>query len=185
MKRRYLWALVILSIGVVISLALASVASVSDRDAVRPSASAATGNMYVFRLELDGELPVEYEECFGLGSRNAVEEETMQAPNGVEVRQKIPGVLEWGDITLKRTGPTPGGTLWAWRKSIEEGDFDSGFRDGFIVMLKADTLALVARWKFHDGWPSRLTLGGSSEQITIVHAGVERVAAFIPVPPRR
>jgi phage tail-like protein len=100
--------------------------------------------------------------------------------SGRDVVQKIPGRLEWGDITLSR-GITSNMDFWKWRKQVEDGKVAEARKNGSIIMYD-QTNTEVARWNFVRGWPSKLdgpSLSSegnevSVESLTIVHEGIVR-----------
>ena len=173
MRHRYLWLLTI-----VCSIALIGLALVGNTRLWGQSVdvqSATLGDLsYVFRLELGGVAVADYSECFGLGSSNETEEGIVETTAGIMTKTKTPGVLEWHDITLKRTGPSDV-AVWTWRRAMEGGNRSQGVRDGAIVMYGAGSSQPLARWTFTKGWASSLTIEGSVEELTIVHEGLVRV----------
>jgi len=170
MKRRYLWLLTIVCSVVLIGLALVGNSRLWGQSADVQSSALADGN-YVFRLELGGLAVADYSECFGLGSSNETEESIVQTTAGIMTKKKTSGVLEWHDITLKRTGPS-GTAVWSWRRAMEDGNRGQATRDGSIVMYGAGSSQPLARWTFSKGWASSLTIEGSVEELTIVHEGL-------------
>jgi phage tail-like protein len=129
---------------------------------------------YVFRLELNGVVMADYSDCSGLGSGSEVEETIVQTSTGVMAKKKTSGVLEWPNITLKRTGPS-NTNVWAWRKAMEDGNRTQAVREGAIVMYGAGSSQPLVRWEFTRAWAARLALEGSVEELTIVHEGLTRV----------
>ena len=94
-----------------------------------------------FVLEIN-KLPVGYfSECSGIGSETEIIEHKTLDKNGVEVVQKIPGRLKWGDVTLKR-GITNSLAVYQWRTRF------SRFRRS-LTIASADTKTNPARtlWK--------------------------------------
>jgi phage tail-like protein len=139
--------------------------------------SAELSDSFVFQLELEGQgVVAEYSECFGLGSSNEIEEAVVQTNTG-GVKRKTPAVLEWHNITLKRIGPSSGQIWSSWRKAMEDGKLNEAIQDGAIILSRAGSSEPIARWNFTRGWPASLTIEGVVEELTIVHEGVERVAA--------
>jgi phage tail-like protein len=136
---------------------------------------------YHFYLEIDGITQARFRECSGLTSESQVIEYKEADKNGVTVVRKVPGVLKWSDITLKR-GITDIMELWDWRKKIEDGKVDEARKSGSVVMY-SQTNDEIARWNFVDGWPSKMTgpqLNANNndiavEEVTIAHEGLNRV----------
>ena len=136
---------------------------------------------YHFYLEIDGITQARFRECSGLTSESQVIEYKEADKNGTTVIKKVPGVLKWSDITLKR-GITDIMELWEWRKKVEEGKVDEARKNGSIV-LYSQTNEEMARWNFVDGWPSKIEgpqLNANNndiavESVTICHEGLDRV----------
>lgn len=176
MKTTYLWPLIILCTIVLISVTLVDDTQSRGQNGNRAALSAEPSESFVFQLEFEGQGVVgQYAECFGLGSSNEIQETVVQTNTGA-VKQKTPGPLEWHNITLRRNGPRDA-DVWAWRRAVEYGKPEDAIRDGAIVMFKAGSPEPIARWNFTKGWPASLTIEGPIEELTIVHEGVERVAA--------
>lgn len=122
-----------------------------------------------------------FRECTGLGSENEVVESKASGPDGKYIIKKLPGRMKWNNITLKR-GITDAMDMWKWRKMVEEGNIQGARRNGTITMFNTKGEA-VARWKFVNAWPSKLTGPDANatnnevaiETLEIVHEGYERV----------
>jgi phage tail-like protein len=184
MRRIYLWPFVILCSAVLASLAFVPDDRLCGQDSDITMRSAEPSESFVFQLELDGQgVVAEYSECFGLGSSNQIEEAVVQT-NGGAVKHKTPGALEWHDITLRREA-SPDEDVLAWREAMEDGRTGDAIRNGAIVMFKLGWPDPLARWNFSKGWPARLTIEGSVQELTIVHDGLERVPPSSARPPVR
>ncbi|MCC6626341.1 MAG: phage tail protein [Chloroflexi bacterium] len=135
---------------------------------------------YHFVLEIDGITQAFFRECSGLTSESQVIEYKEANKEGKTIIKKIPGVLKWGDITLKR-GITDVMELWDWRKMIEDGKVEKARKNGSVVLFKQDN-AEVARWSFTDGWPTKISgpsLNANNndiavEEVVIAHEGLKR-----------
>ncbi len=64
---------------------------------------------------------------------------------------KIPGKTRFGNILLEK-GCTTSGTLYQWRRRVENGEDDR--RSGSIILLDGN-LQEKARWNFFEAWPCR------------------------------
>jgi len=134
-----------------------------------------------FGVEFQGEVVGAFRECSGLGSENEVVEYKASGPKGEFVLKKVPGRMQWNNITLKR-GITDAMDMWRWRKLVELGKIDEARKNGSIIMYSQDGNP-VARWDFVQAWPSKLTGpsadAGSNEvaieELEITHEGYERV----------
>ena len=135
-----------------------------------------------YAIDVGGTIKGFFTKCEGLGSETTVVDHKVVDEAGRDLVKKIPGRLEWGDITLSR-GITSSMDFWEWRKLVEDGKVGDARKNGSIVMHDQD-LSEVARWDFVNGWPSKLdgpSLSSegnevSVESLTIVHEGIERVS---------
>ncbi len=177
MERKCFWTYIFIGSVALVTLIMIGDGRLRGESVDMELASGEASRSFSFQLEIEGQYAF-YDECRGLGSRNDVEEAVVQTPNGVTVRQKTPGALEWYNITLKRTGPTePGGMpVWSWRKAMEDGDLRGAVKDGVITVWRIDPSPVepVARWEFRNGWLAALSFEGSIEEMTIVHDGLKR-----------
>ena len=133
-----------------------------------------------FSVDIQGVVNGFFSGASGFSNSSQVIEHKMTNDQGVEFVQKIPGVLEWGEISLER-GITGNMDLWNWRQQVVDGDIQGARKDGSIIMYD-HSLTEVARWSFTRGWPSAwmgpdVSAGGQDvgmESITIVHEGLKR-----------
>jgi phage tail-like protein len=137
---------------------------------------------FSYGIDVAGTITGFFTKCEGLGSSTSVVDHKVVDASGRDAVQKIPGRLEWGDITLSR-GITANMDFWKWRKQVEEGKVAEARKNGSIIMYD-QTNTEVARWNFVNGWPSKLdgpSLSSegnevSVESLTIVHEGIERIS---------
>jgi phage tail-like protein len=137
---------------------------------------------YHFYVEITGAGIVgAFRECSGLGSESQVIEYRSADAKGETRVHKVPGVIKWTDLVLKR-GLTNNKALWEWRKKIEDGQVDQARTGGSIVLYDQKN-GEIARWNFKDAWPSKITgpslnAGNNEvaiEELTITHEGLDRV----------
>ncbi len=136
---------------------------------------------FQFSLEIDGVAQGWFKSCSGLGSESEVITIDVVNEKGQTIKQKVPGIHTYGDITLE-TSLTPDKYLWEWRQQVIQGKYTDFRRNGSIVVYNA-SLEEKARWNFINGWPSswsgaELSAGSSdavTESVTIAHEGIERV----------
>jgi phage tail-like protein len=178
MRRTYLWPVIILCAAALISLSLFDGSRLHGDNGSAAPLSAEPSDSFVFELRFGGEIVAEYTECLGLGSSNQIEEAVIQTDAG-GVKQKTPGVLEWHNVTLKRTGVSEE-KVWEWRAATVDGHLDEAVKDAALVMFSADSSRPLAQWELHRAWVASLTIEGPREVLTIVHEGVRRV---FPSPP--
>lgn len=93
-----------------------------------------------------------FTEVTGLSSENEVVE--FRDGNDPNVVRKLPGVLRFGDVTLKR-GVTADGSLWQWRHLVEVGNVAQARATARIILLDRGTP--VARWTIANAWPSKIS----------------------------
>ncbi|MEM7536649.1 MAG: phage tail protein [Chloroflexota bacterium] len=119
-----------------------------------------------------------FTEFSGIGSENpAVDYKTVL--DGREVLFKLPGRIEWGELTLKR-GVTGNTAFWEWREQVLLGDIDNARCEMIVTMYdRAYNNALT--WTISNAWPSKITGANLSadsndfavEEITIQHEGMK------------
>ena len=134
-----------------------------------------------FSLDVDGVVSASFKEASGFNNSTTVITHQAVDDQGKSVIQKIPGDLEWEDITLSR-GITDSKALWDWRQRVNEGDVAGARANGSVIMYNASNEE-VARFNFVNGWPAAWRGPSVSsedqsvaiEEITITHEGLERV----------
>ena len=134
---------------------------------------------FAFALEVKGVTEAFFREASGFGSENDVVEYKQAGPKGVTMIHKMPGLLKWQNINLKR-GITDNTDLWAWRQKVIQGKIEDARINGSVVAYNEDG-AEVIRYNFVRGWPSKWTASGVNaqgneviiEEIEIVHEGLE------------
>lgn len=122
-----------------------------------------------------------FTEVTGIGSEHEIIEHKANDARGNPVIMKIPGVLKWENITLKR-GITDTMDAWTWRFNVENGDVEGNRFGGSITMLDHDNEP-VAMWTFDRAWPTKLSgpapkAGDNAvaiEEIVLAHEGIRRV----------
>jgi phage tail-like protein len=134
-----------------------------------------------FRVTLAGKESIGvFREVSGLGSETEVTEQAGVDAKGRPIIHKLPGALKWQNITLKR-GITADLDLWKWRQQVIDEGPEAARLDGTIELLDAQGKP-VTTYKFHQGWPTKLSgpdlNAGSNEvaieTIEIAHEGLER-----------
>lgn len=132
---------------------------------------------YNFRVEIQGVADAAFTECSGMGaSVHAIR----YAEGRSRIVRRIPGALEYADITL-RYGLTSSGDLWTWMLSAVNGKVER--RNVSIVLLDSDGVREVMRWNLAQAWVSKwnaapldaMTQEIAIESMTIVYETLERV----------
>lgn len=136
---------------------------------------------YQFGLDLGGTVAGFFESVSGVGSESEVIIRKITDQRGNDIIRKIPGRLNFTDITLTK-GVTMNLDIWAWRSQVEKGDIDDARKNGSILMYASDG-SVAAQWDFYNAWPSKVTgpeMKTDSndigiETMVLVHEGIERV----------
>jgi|SRR6478609_7689744 phage tail-like protein len=134
---------------------------------------------HAWQVEVDGIVLAQFKEASGLSSEIAVIEQIENKKGGIAVTKKLPGVMKWGDVTLKR-GVTDDPSWWKWVKEVHEGKIDSARRNASIVLYGFKDGEKM-RFNIINAWPSKLSLGSlqaggseiAMEEVTLVHEGME------------
>jgi len=93
--------------------------------------------------------------------------------------RKLPGRVEYGDITLK-WGMSESTEFWEWLMTTVQGNVER--KEMSIILLAPDGQQENARWNIHNAWPSGWrgaplrgdAQGVAIETLTISHEGIER-----------
>lgn len=136
---------------------------------------------FMFALDVGGRVTGYFSEVSGIGSEHEIIEHKVVTDAGVELVQKIPGRLKWGDVTLKR-GITDNLQIWEWRDMVIAGTMSDARQNCSIIMYDRN-YAIAATWNFDNAWPSKVTGPGikadsnefSVEEMVLVHEGMKRV----------
>ncbi len=134
-----------------------------------------------FFIDVGGKVTGMFRECSGLGSESEVIEHKAAIKDGHIVVYKVPGILKWQNVVLKR-GVTNDMEIWDWRKTVEDGKVNEARKDGSITMYDQSHRE-VARWNFLSAWPVKVSgpsLNAATneiaiEELTIAHEGMQRV----------
>lgn len=134
-----------------------------------------------FRLEIDGIQQAGFSEvAIAETSTDAIDYREGNEPAHV---RKLDGLNKYGNITLKYGVTTDSLKLFAWHKSIVEGQIAANRKKVTIVVLD-ETGADKARFVVSEAWPvkyhpSDLNAKGNEvfvESLELVNEGMERVA---------
>ncbi|MBE3638363.1 phage tail protein [Mangrovicoccus algicola] len=126
---------------------------------------------YNFLLEIDGLTSAGFTEVGGI----TMESEIIEYREGSEVARarKLPGMMKYGNITLKR-GLTQNRELWEWRKTTLRGMTER--KAGAIILLD-EARAPQLRWEFREGWISKYE--GPALNATANEAAIESLEIVV------
>lgn len=122
---------------------------------------------YNFLIELDGVTSAGFTEVTGLNTESDIME--YREGNFVGGAHKLPGLIKFGQLTLKR-GYTLNQDLWLWRKTTLEGVTER--RNGAIVLLDEARVPRL-RWEFFEAWVSKYE--GPALNATTSEAAIESI----------
>lgn len=133
---------------------------------------------YMFAVDVNG-ITGYFTSIDGIGSEHSVVSQKVMTDKG-EAEIKMPGRLEWGDITVKR-GLTGDMGFWEWRDLVVNGDMDTARQNCTITMLDRNYNQIVT-WNLNNAWPSKMSGISIStdsndfvvEEMVITHEGITR-----------
>jgi phage tail-like protein len=123
-----------------------------------------------FQIEIDGVVKGGFSEASGLTTDTNIIEyrEGNEVADGQSTTRKLPGLMKYNNIVLKR-GWTKDQSLWNWRQKVIQGNTSQARTSGSIVLLNEARQA-VLRWNFRQGWPSKWegpALNGKTSEVAI------------------
>lgn len=127
-----------------------------------------------FYVEWNGIIHAGFRECTGMNSTQTASE--YREGTDPPTMRKIPGMVTYGNITLKR-GTTNNDELWQWRSKIMKGQVER--REVSIVLLD-DTGKEKIRWNLTNCWPVTWTApdfnatgnDAAIESLELAHEGI-------------
>jgi phage tail-like protein len=133
-----------------------------------------------FQIEIDGVVKGGFSEVSGLTTDTNVIEyrEGNEVADGQSTTRKLPGLMKYNNIVLKR-GWTKDQSLWTWRLKVIQGNTSQARASGSIILLD-EARKPALRWNFRLGWPSKWegpALNGKTSEVAIesmeiVHEGL-------------
>lgn len=134
----------------------------------------------LFDVEFGTHLKGMFTEAKGFGSSSQVVDVQQQNAKGHRINLKIPGTINWTDITLSK-GLTDSLELWKWLQLVQDGKMPDARVNGTITLMSHD-LKPIAKFSFTDAWPVSITgpsLSSDSnefgvEEVVITHHGYKR-----------
>jgi len=132
---------------------------------------------FQFKVEIQGVTEGHFTRCTGMGMR--IQAIAYREAGQSQVVRRIPGQLEYGDITLS-WGLTTSRQLWDWFMAAVKGQVVR--KNVSIVMMDADGVTEVMRWNLISAWPAEWNgapldaLGReiAIETMTLVYETLER-----------
>jgi phage tail-like protein len=129
-----------------------------------------------FRIEIDGIDRGGFRQVSGLDTTST----PIDYREGTDPahQRRLSGLVTYSPITLQG-GLMNDDSLWQWRKTVIDGKTER--KNGSIILLD-EAFTEVARWNFHEAWPSKwtgpaLNAGGNEvaiESLEITHEWVEK-----------
>lgn len=134
-----------------------------------------------FLLEIDGITRAGFTECtIPDSTQDPIE---YREGNEAFTVRKIPGLIKYGNISLKWGITDSSMELYEWRKQVEECKMKDARRNVAVVLLD-DEGSAKARWEFLLAWPTKYDapdLNSTAnevavENLEIAHEGMTRVS---------
>ncbi|MGQ0519561.1 MAG: phage tail protein [Actinomycetota bacterium] len=112
---------------------------------------------YSYHVEISGVTMAQFKSAEGLGIKIGVIEHRENKLTGLPVLKKLPGHVQYSDITLKR-GKVNDKVFWDWIKQVADGDIDGARKEGSVVLFDY-AHGEVGRFDFEGAWPSDVNVG--------------------------
>jgi phage tail-like protein len=138
----------------------------------------------LFALELDGVLNGYFTSVTGIGSESeVVEHKVVDDKTGQTIVRKLPGRLDWMEVTFHR-GLTTSMNIWQWRQQVVAGNIQDARKNASVVALNRSN-QVVARWELFNAWPQKIIAqigdqGQIIEKLILVSEGVVREEVDVP-----
>jgi phage tail-like protein len=120
------------------------------------SKEGATWPMPKFRFEVDlgTELKgVAFQEVSGMDVENQIIE-YRKSGNPIFSTEKMPGIVKYGNITLKRGVFVNDNTFWIWMDQIKMNTIK---RRTVVIKLLDENGAVTMKWTLDNAWPTKIT----------------------------
>ena len=123
-----------------------------------------------FQVEIDGVGKFGFSEVSGLTTDTNIIEyrEGNEVADGESTTRKLPGLIKYNNIVLKR-GFTKDPSAYNWRLKVIQGKTSAARTSGSITLLD-EARSPVLRWTFRQGWPSKWegpALNGKTSEVAI------------------
>lgn len=133
---------------------------------------------YMFSIDVNG-IKGYFTEISGISSEHSIVRHKV-VRDGKETEIKMPGRVEWSDITVKK-GLTADLAFWKWREMVVRGDMEGARQPCTITMYDRNYKPIIS-WHLVNAWPSKIS--GISvkadsndfvlEEMVITHEGIQR-----------
>ncbi len=135
---------------------------------------------YSYHVDIKGVTIAQFQAVDGLSVSTSVIEYRSNSLKGLQSVRKLPGQVNYPDITLSR-GKVTDNAFWTWMKLVTDGKIDEARTEGSIVLFDYARAGIINTFNFHKGWPSQVGVGGLNaegnevllENITITHERLE------------
>jgi phage tail-like protein len=115
---------------------------------------------HLYSLEIDNVEIAQCSEVSGLVQEVEMIQHYENNGQGKMVLKLVPGKHKPVSITLKRFSNSSM-ELVKWFKQVTDGKVSDARRSGSVVVYDYDRNSPVARYDFHNAWPSKITHGGT------------------------
>jgi len=139
---------------------------------------------FKYGLERDGRPIGFFEAVSGIGSESEVIEHKVVDDKGNEIIRKLPGRLDWTEVTLRR-GINAKLDIWQWRRQVESGNIEAARSDVSIIAYNQSNEE-IARWYLLNAWPKKIIMRRDDqeqliEEMVLISEGVVREKVSGPV----
>ena len=138
----------------------------------------------MYGLEIEGELSGYFTSVTGIGSESeVVEHKIVDDKTGQTIVRKLPGRLDWTEVTLRR-GLAANKAIWQWRQAVVNGNLEDARVSAGIIALNRFN-QVVARWELFNTWPKKVVMQiGDQDQVVeeliLVSEGFVREEVSVP-----
>jgi phage tail-like protein len=116
----------------------------------------ATWPMPKFRFEVDlgvGQESVSFQEVSGLDVENQIRE-YRKSDSSLFSTEKMPGIVKYGNITMKRGVFVNDNTFWKWHAEIQMNTIK---RRTVLIKLLDENGSVTMQWQLNNAWPTKIT----------------------------
>ena len=120
------------------------------------SAQGATWPLPKFRFEVDlgpGMQGVAFQEVSGMDVENQIIEYRKSNSTLFSI-EKMPGIVKYGNVTMKRGVFVNDNTFWSWHQQIT---MNTITRRTVVIKLLDETGNATMQWTLNNAWPTKIT----------------------------